>query len=220
VPDPALVTELADALGHLSAERWVGAARPELGLDRPRVTVTAEVGSGNAARSIEVDLGAPVGAGSSFARTAGDPAVFVASPTLETAATRWLVDRTALLVDVDRMTRATLVRGDKKLVLEQSGGGLRIADSAATERAAKLRDALRELLADAAVSVGPPVAAQGFDKPTLRISVELGRARFDLRFGARDAYRGTRVYYARREDVPATFAVAESRVAPLLDAVR
>ena len=222
--DAALLTELADAVGGLSAERWVGAARPEYGLDRPRLTIAAEVGSGQGARSVEIALGAPTGAGS-FARVAGDPAVFVAPRRLEAAANRWILDRTALLVDVERVTRVTLTaEGGKRLVLEAHGGALQVAgapaDPASIARVAAVRDALNDLLAEGVVTVGPPAPAQGFDRPTLVVTVELGSRRLELRFGAGDSFRGTSVYYARREGFAATFAVAQSRVQPLLQAVR
>jgi hypothetical protein len=75
-------------------------------------------------------------------------------------------------------------------------------------------------MAEGAVSVGPPESAQGFARPALSVSVELGDKRLELRFGGEGVLRGTRVVYARREGVAATFAVAESRVKSLLDAVR
>jgi hypothetical protein len=224
-PDVGLIAELEDAVGKLSAERWVGTQRPEHGLEHPRITIATEVGAGKDAHSVEVALGAPVGAGGSFARVSGDPTVFVAGPNLETTANRWLIDRQSLLVDLERMTRAALTAGDKNLVLEKNGGALRIAgasasDPAATARASTVRDALGALIADAAVSVGPPPKAQGFDKPTLRIAITAGSERFEIQVGARDAYRGANVHYARREGVAATFVIADTRLAALFEAVR
>jgi hypothetical protein len=220
-----LIDELEDAVGKLSADRWVGRERPEHGLEHPRITIAADVGAGKDAHTVEVALGAPVGAGGSFARVSGDPTVFVAGPTLETTASRWLIDRQSLLVDVEHLTRATLTAGDKKLVLEKNGGGLRIvgasaSDPAATARASAVRDALGALSADAAVSTGPPQKAQGFEKPTLRVAIETGSERFAIAVGARDTYRGARVCYARREGVAATFVLADARLAALFEALR
>ncbi len=233
-PDAALLTELVDAVGGLSAERWVGAALPEQGLDRPRISLTAEVGSGKAAHTVTIAVGAPVALGGtprppagagSFARLAGDPAVFVAPRLLEAAADRWILDRNALLVDAERITRVTLAaEGGKRLLLEAHAGALQVvgapADPASAALAAAVRDALADLLADGVVTVGPPLPSQGFDKPALVVTVELGARRLSLRFGAGDAFRGIRVYYARREGVAATFAVAQSHVRPLLEAVK
>jgi hypothetical protein len=222
--DAGLLSELCEAVATLSADRWIGAARPEHGLDHPRLTLVVELGAGKTARTVEVTLGAPSGVGS-FARLGGDPAVFVAPHKLEAAADRWILDRTALLPDVERMTRVTLAaEGGKQLVLEQTAGALHAVsgptDPASAARAAQIRDALADLVAEGAVSVGPPLPAQGLDKPALLVTVEQGSRRLALRFGAGDAFHGTSVYYARREGFAATFAVAQSRVRPLIEALR
>ncbi len=175
-PDAALLTELAEALAGLSVERWVGAARPEQGLDRPRIVIAADVADGSGTRPVEVALGAPSGTGA-FARLQGDPAVFVAPHRLEAAADRWLFNRGALVVDVEHVTRVTLAgeRG-KKLVLADHDGALSVegaaAGSDAPTRAAAVRDALGDLMADGVVSVGPPSSAQGLDRPVLKVTVE------------------------------------------------
>jgi hypothetical protein len=222
-PDAGLISELLDLFGGLAVDRWVGAAKPEYELDRPRLSISAEVGSGKDARTVLVTLGAPAGNGS-FARVSGDPMVFVAPRRVEAVADRWLVERTALLVDVEHMTRVTLAASGKKVVLEPRAGALHVvgapAGSAESTRAVAVRDALGGMMAEGAVSVGPPLGSQGFDNPALSVSVELGSKRIDLRFGAAGVFRGTRVLYARREGVGATFAVAETEVKPLLDAVR
>ncbi len=149
--DPGLLSELAHAVGSLSAERWVGMPRPEHGLDHPRLTIAVDLTSKTGSRTVEVALGAPSGTGS-FARVTGDPAVFVAPHSLEALASRWILDRTALLPDVQRLTRVTLAaEGGKKLVLEPSGGALHAvgapSDAAAAARAAAVRDALSDLVA-------------------------------------------------------------------------
>jgi hypothetical protein len=209
-PDAGLVADLLEAVGELNVERWVGAARPEYGLDAPRLTIRAEVGSGKTARTIEIALGATVGTASAYARISGDPAVFVAPPALERAASRWMVDRMSLLVDVARAGAVTLTKDGKRHEVLRAG--------VAASGAEKARDALRDLTADATVSVGPPPASQGFAKPSLVITVEQGKSRFEIRLGARETYRSTPVYLARRDGIDATFAVAESRVQPLLEA--
>src|SRR5262249_55749466 len=125
-PDAGLISELLHTVAGLSAERWVGAVRPEHGLDPPRLTLAVDLTSPAGSRTVEVALGAPSGS-RSFARVSGAPAVFVAPHALEDAASRWILDRAALLPDVERMTRVTLLAGDggqgKKLVLEATAGG-------------------------------------------------------------------------------------------------
>jgi hypothetical protein len=223
--DAGLLSELADAVTSLSAERWVGAALPEHGLDRPRLTIAATMASGKATRTVEVSLGAPAASGY-FGRTVGDATVFVAPHRLEEAANRWMLDRAALLVDIERSTRVTLAgSGGKKLVLEQTAGALHVvsgasADPTSAAMAAAVRSALGDLVADGAVTIGAPLPAQGFDNPALVVTVAQGGRRVELRFGAGDSFHGSAVYYARREGIGATFAVARSRVQPLLDAVR
>jgi hypothetical protein len=225
VADGGFMVDLGKALGGLTAVRWAGKARPEQGLDRPRLVVTADLGrdEGEPKRTITVSLGAAT-EGGSFARTGDDATVFVAPKALEEAADRWLVDRSALTIDVGKATRITLApAGGKKVVLEQTGGALHFAggpaDAEATARAAAVRTALVDLTAEVAVSVGAPQKDEGLDRPSLVMTVDLdGDKPRRIRFGAGDDLHGTRVVYARRDGVDATFAVAQSLVRPLLEA--
>src|SRR5262249_42169592 len=112
----------------------------------------------------------------------------------------------------------------KKVVFEQRDGALRVAgasaDPAMGARAAEIRGALAELVAEGAASVGPAEKAQGFDRPRLTLTIEeAGDKPVEIRFGAGDSFHETSVYYARRADVAATFAVAQSKVRPLMEAV-
>lgn len=236
VLDAGMLGELADALGELRAERWVGAARPEHGLDRPRLVIEADIGddlgdAGDAGRdagrgrhTLRVALGAPAGATGSFARAGDDAAVFIAPRRLETAADRWLLDRTQLVTVTTQVSRVTLTAaGGRQLVLEASGGAFRVAgagaDPVASARAASVRDALGDLVAEGAVSVGAPEAREGLDKPALTLEVVVGGKPMRVRFGAVDALHGTGVVYARRDGIDATYAVAEAKVRPLREAV-
>lgn len=225
-PDMSLVADVGDALANLTADRWIGAALPEHGLDRPRLVVEADLDAADAgpARSIKVSLGAPAGAGGSFARAGDDPTVFVVSRRIDDSAERWLVDRTALVTETSRLRRVTIdAPGAKPLVLEATGGALHVrgasADPIANARAAAIREALGDLVAEGAASLGKPEPQQGLDKPALEVSLEVDDQKVHLRFGAGDAWKGTRVVYARRDGVDATFAVAQARVRPLLEAV-
>jgi hypothetical protein len=233
VADGALASEVAVALGSLSVDRWIGADSGAYGLDKPRLILEAQLDSekdGGAPRTIRVALGSPAGAGS-FARAGSDPAVFIAPATLEEAANRWLLDRTATAVAPETISRATLTgEGGKRLVIEKSGDALRIASVAAdpvsSARAASIRDALADLTAEGAVTIGPAEKAQGFDKPRLDIQVErAGVGTRDkvppvhLRFGAEDTFQGARVVYVRRDGVAATWAVAQGKARALFDAL-
>lgn len=225
VPDATLLGDLGDALGGLTADRWIGAARPEHGLGSPRLTVEADLDGDAGARTLRVQLGAPAGGSgsTSFARAGDDPAVFVATRRIEEAADRWLVDRTALVTEVSRVRRVTLTApGAKKTVIEASGGAFHVAgapaDPVANTRAAAVREALADLVAEAATTVGKPPPHEGLDKPALEVAIEMEKSTVTLRFGAGDTWKGTTIYYARRSGVDATFAVAQAKVRPLIEA--
>jgi hypothetical protein len=225
-PDAALLSDLGDTLGGLTVDHWVGAARPEHGLGRPRLVVEAELGEAPDAgqRGLRVAVGAAAGAAGSFAQAGDDPLVFVAQRRLEDAADRWLVDRMTLISEVSRVTRVTLTApAGKRAVLEASGGGFHVAgaaaDPVANARAAAVREALADLVSEGAVSVGKPEKQEGLDRPALTAEIEIDGKRTRLVFGAGDTFKGTTVLYARKDGVDATFAVAQAKVRPLLEAV-
>lgn len=258
--DVDLASDVAELFGSLKAERWVAAKDDgSFGLDKPRMVIEAEVTSADdqapdasdAPRTLRLALGAPTTDGS-FARLSGDDAVFVAPRSLESAAGRWLLDRTALVVEPAEVQRVTLApAGGAEVVVENAGGVWKLAgaDKGGTQgkqapggpggvaqapadatlgatRAAAVRDVLGDLLAEGAVSVGKPEAHQGFEKPALTLTILRtpgeggggGGKLIRILFGAGDAWRGTTIYYARRDGIDATFAVAQSKVRPLLEA--
>ncbi|WP_437877980.1 DUF4340 domain-containing protein [Sorangium sp. So ce513] len=218
------------------------------GLAAPRLVVEAELtaapgpgGAGDAAaRSARVELGARAGAGS-FARAGEGAPVFVAPPALEAAAGRLLLRRDVFAVAPEDIARVTLTpAGGKPIVAEASPGGFTLAGAAdhaaATAAAAAVRDALADLRAEGAVALGKPAPHHGLTPPRLRITVDLARPQpapaagggagaprppggsFTIAVGAGDAFRGTNVVYARRDGVDAVYAIAQSRVRPLLEA--
>ncbi|WP_437680397.1 DUF4340 domain-containing protein [Sorangium sp. So ce131] len=178
-----------------------------------------------------------------FPRAGGDgAAVFIAPPALEAAAGRLLLRRDVFLVPPQEIARVALARGDGRappLVIEASPGGFTVpgaADEAtATATAASVRDALADLRAEGAVALGKPAKHHGLSPPRLRITVDLARPEaapgaegasppgprsgsFTIAIGAGDSFRGTNVVYARRDGVDAVYAIAQSRVRPLLAA--
>ncbi|WP_438000823.1 DUF4340 domain-containing protein [Sorangium sp. So ce185] len=243
--DGGLADELAAQLAGLKAERWVTVdAAQGYGLAAPRLVVEAELtaaegggASGAASRAARVELGAHAGAGS-FARADGGAAVFVAPPSLEAAAGRLLLRRDVFLVAPEDVARVTLSpRDGKPVVLEGSPHGFTVAGAAdpptATATAARVRDALADLRAEGAVALGSPERHHGLSPPRLRVAIELTRPQpapagagaprssegsFTIAIGAGDAFRGTNVFYARRDGVSAVYAIAQSRVRPLLEA--
>ena len=235
--DIGLGSDVATTFFPLKVERFV-AERDDgsFGLDKPRIVIDADVGSGDAgARNIRVLIGAPTTNGS-FGRIDGDDAVFIVPRAVETVANQWLIDRAVFSVDLADIMKVTVSSKDKSkkpLVLERVDDVLRIVgDPSATARAAELRDALGELAPDVAVSVGAARKDQGLDPPTLTITIERARredgssrpvadpqrtVRFF--FGSSGVYRGREIVYARRDGVDATYVLAQSKVRVFLDAM-
>ncbi|MRG91783.1 DUF4340 domain-containing protein [Polyangium spumosum] len=231
-------TELATALLPLRVERFV-AERDDgsFGLASPRLVIEADLSAGGdaGARTVRLLIGAPT-TGGSFARLDGDDAVFVIDPKIESAAGKWLLDRSIFTFDVAEIVKVTVTPSDRRkppLVLERAGDTLRIqGDAAATTKAAAIRDALADLVPEAAVSVGPPRKEEGLDPPAVVITIERrghdpdAPATVDpertlrISLGAGDAYRGTNVTYARRDGVGATYAIAQAKTRIFLDAAR
>jgi hypothetical protein len=232
--DIGLTTDIASSLFPLKVERFVASKDDgTFGLDKPRIVVDADIGSGDAGvRNIRLLIGAPTTSGS-FARIDGDDAVFVVPRVVETVTSQWLLDRAILSFDVGDIVKVTMTSKDKSrkpLVLKRVGDALRIEGSSDTSRAAQLRDALGDLAPDGAVSVGAPTKEQGFDPPAFTMIVE--RVALDaapnevnpdpqrtvrLTFGARDVFHGHDVVYVRRDGIDATYAMARSKAAAFLD---
>jgi len=233
--DSELVSSLAARLGALRALRWVGREPPEdHGLSEPWCTIEAELGPssteparGGAAsaepeptrgtgRQLRVVLGAMT-RGGYYARRDQDEEVFVAPRALGDDARHWLLDRSAAVVDAEAAERV-LIRGREGRRLELVRQGQEWSEPATAQR---LCQALGALMAEGIASVGPPTAHQGLARPLLRIVVEPAPESGEpvtLTVGAGDVWRNSRVFYLRRQGVDATFAVARSRLGPLLEA--
>jgi hypothetical protein len=246
-PDVGLVEDLLEPLVTLKAVRWVAEKDDgTFGLDRPRITLEMKVAEDAAAagKTVRVELGAATKDGV-FARTGDDPAVFVAPRPLEEAATRWLFDRQALVIDEGALVRIeAAAEGGKTLVAERQAGPWQSA--AGADAAATLRSAVTGLIAEGVVATGRPDRSFGLEKPRMVLTVlaevtpgDWGsgspaassapnpgqgaakgapRRKVKIAFGAGDTFRGTSVVYARRDDIDATFAVALGRVRALLQA--
>lgn len=218
--DAIVVAELAEAAGGLFAERWVGKALPEHGLDAPRVAI--EIGIGE--RKVKIFVGAPTGNGY-FAKLAGDETVFIAGKKLVDAASAWLIDREVAALDAALVTRVTLAAPEgKKTVIEQVNGVFRVAgeapSAAGSARAASVRDAVADLKAEVVASVGAPEPHQGFAKPRLNVTIERSSgAPIKIAIGAGDALSGTSIAYVRRDGAALTYAVAQAKIRPLFAAI-
>lgn len=224
--DALLVSDLVDSLVSLSAERWVSDEDDgSFGLRTPSATVSLELYPHGEHKQQRVSLvfGSET-SGGFFASRVGDPAVFVVSRRVHETLTTWLLDRSLLMLDTAETERVTLERGGKRWVFKKDGE--RFVLEAGDLDAAKVGQIIQLLgtaSAEAAVHLGPPRPEEGFAEPSLVAVFERLPARGErskpvrLSFGAGDAWRGTSVYYARREGINGSFVVARGRLQPILD---
>jgi hypothetical protein len=88
-----------------------------------------------------------------------------------------------------------------------------------------IREAFLQMRAEGAVRVGDVQEGEGLAKPLLEVLVqrvpghEERSKDIHLIFGRADVWRNMNIYYARREGIPATFALAASRLKPVLRAL-
>jgi len=232
-PDVSLIEDVASAFVGLKALRWVAEKDDgSFGLEKPRfvleVRVAAADADAGAEKTTRIEIGAATDDGV-FARTGDDPAVFVAPRALEEVAGLWLFDRQALVVDGSALVRIEAAAGGgKKLVAESVGGVWKATSGEGPDVAAMLRATVSSLVAEGAVSMGPPDKAFGLEPPRVVLTIvaepEQGapkgtpRRTFRVALGAGDSFRGTSIVYARREGLDITFAVPQGKVRALLDA--
>ena len=236
--DVGFVSALLEKIAGLETTAWV-ADRDDgsFGLGTPRFTIeahTAAISKADAGppETITILLGAKTDDGS-YAKLGSDPAVFIAPPELEHAASTWLVSRSDFLVPTSSIDRLTLIGTDaKKLELVRDGKELRVttgtdprpapthagSEKRRLELAADVGQAFDALIPLAAVSIGEPLEHQGFKKPALTIEIAMPSGKSTITLGASDTFEGTTVYYARRNDVDATYVVPRSEAQTLIDA--
>jgi uncharacterized protein DUF4340 len=220
--DLSLSSDFTEKVRQLRALRWVtDAADPAQRLAEPWCRIELQAVEGGETKSHVLELGADA-EGGFYARAAGEPAVFVAPRAIGAQASDWFVDRMALLVDADHIAAVRIAgKGDARLELARVGERLLVKKNPADPRGDVVEDTLSSLTAEAVVALGEPAAEAGFAKPILRIEVDReGEAKpLVLLVGRGDAYRDTSIFFVRRTDIEATFAVAQSRLRPLLDAL-
>jgi hypothetical protein len=220
--DGELTTDAVLALGSLTAERWVADADDgSFGLKSPTLTARAVLDlpdAGTRERVLVVGRPAP---GGYFAALEGSPGVFVMGRESVERVSRLLVNRSEFVADPATLVRVTLKAAGRELTLERRGGAFVEKSGALPETAvARALEALSSLRAEAAVHTGVAQASEGFASPRLTVRLErgpgLGEPR-TFRLGAPDSYRGDPVRAARLDGVNATFVIAESKLAPLLE---
>lgn len=231
--DLGLVSDAADALGKLRAERWVSAKDSgDFGLSSPRMVIEAELSDpqqdpkDTKLKTIKVLVGA-VAADGSFAKLADDDSIFILPKNVEAIFSRWLLDRSPLVIEAESLITATIESpSGKRCTLERGNNGiLRASGDCANspDLPAKVRDALSDLLAEGVISLGASPKTQGFEQPALTLSISTQSAgepkHFQMKIGAKDIWRGTDICYVRREGLDLSFAVQYRKLKPLFGAV-
>jgi hypothetical protein len=157
-----------------------------------------------------------------FARVVDRPEIFVLGEITRRAIETWAVDRSYFMVDPSEVRHIRFERGPTKWELDGSGRG-GTDGGVAVERFEIARKVLGEARAEGVVHLGPPQNDEGFEKPRLVLSVRTvppppadpREIRIDV--GRGDVWRDNNVFYVRRAGVDATFAMAQSKLRPLLD---
>jgi hypothetical protein len=135
-------------------------------------------------------------------------------------ARRWLLDRSALLVDLADVDRVVLRGAEKELVLVAHGDRWTVEGAPNSRAGDAVKRALEQLLAEQVVHLGAAAEREGMSEPALVVEIELRSApKRTMVVGAADSLQGLVVRFVRRRDVEVTFAVAEARLRPLLDAL-
>ena len=119
------------------------------------------------------------------------------------------------MVEAGDVRQIRIDRAGRHLTLEPARPGAR--DAGTAERFEIARRALSETRAEGLVHPGEPRSDEGFDKPLATVTVHGGTSSFKMSIGRGDSWRDTNVFYARRDGVDATFAIAQSKLRSLLD---
>jgi hypothetical protein len=202
--DNGIANDLAEAIGHLRAARWVQTSNA--GGFSARGKVVLEHDAGDGAPAIETLLiGAPA-TGGALAKLERSADVFLLANADERTFATWALDRSALALDPKGARAIRVRRGTETWTAHAPF-------QPNDERQRAVENVLDELRAEAAVHTGPARPEEGFVRPLLEIWVDERH----VAIGAGDAWRGVNVYYARKDGVDATFVVARGKVKRLVE---
>ena len=226
--DASLAADLFEMLSHLKAERWVTDLDDgTFGLGKPsiRVALAFEDKKGSEQKR-ELLLGDST-AGGRFASWKDEGGVFVLPRSLTRVLGMWVLDRSVFMIDPNEVKSLSVRSKDRELRIVAKGETWQtLANSSvqlSTDALSKLRQTLIDMRAEGAVHLGPAQSEEGMKEPLLRITMTprpTGRnVSVELTIGRADVWRETNVYYARRKGIDATFAIARSKVQPILDAL-
>ena len=222
-PDGVLSSELMQALGALTAERFVadhddgtfGLAHASLSVrfafkDAEHTQVEHRLRFGD-----ETALGV-------FATLDEGGPVFILSRSVKDTCNALLINRAVFPTISDSLAGLSLEAHDHTLRLERQGERFAPvpSDSFPKDRVTDILEAIADLRPEAGIHTGPAEPSEGFSKPilTLRLRPRAGGP-VTLTFGAGDSWHATRVFYLRVSGVDATYVVAQSKVRALSDAL-
>lgn len=222
--DGALVLDLVQALGTLTADRWVSeAAQPVHGLSKPTAELELELKKpGKDPQRVLLTIGqsAPGGA---FGALDTNPGVFVLPRSLVTQATTPLLSRSAFEVDTEQIAEILVQAQGATVSLRRAGDSFVAATRALSPEAiARLVQALSNLRPEAALHAGEARLEEGFAEPRLLIrytSLVQGQKPVIVRIGSSHIRRSNRYFHARVESVDATYLVPEVTVREIVDQV-
>ncbi|MDQ3033579.1 MAG: DUF4340 domain-containing protein [Myxococcota bacterium] len=244
--DRVIARDVVRSLASLTALRFAAdRARPEHGLDRPRIVLTArfegplpsaedeaaedeheheheeaEAEADPEPREIVLRIGDATDGGS-FARVDDDPAVFVVPSSLVDDLDGPLASRDLLATESSALESLAIVRGGERVELRREGDGWTAGSGAADElRTTLVLDRLASMRALGTTTYGEPPADAGFASPTLVLEIQRRSGapeRYELQVGAPGQGGDDGWYHARRTDLPVGFRLGTPVVRAFLD---
>jgi len=225
--DGSLAVHLFESVGRMKAERWVADHDDgSFGLHEPALELRFEVaGRGDdEGETRTMLLGGPTVEGR-YATWINEAGVFEVSRTLVQTLRTWVLDRSGFMVDPNEVQSLTMRAGDRSLRIQASGETWQSAAGSGLqlppESLSRIRRHLIDMSAEGTVHLGPPKPDEGMDEPALRMTLtrrpEMQPRTVEMTIGRADVWRNMNVYYARRKGTNATFAIAKSKVRPILD---
>lgn len=221
-PDGALSGDVIQALGSLTAERFVADHDDgSFGLNHSPLEVRfASKTSDNPRLEHELRFGDDTALGV-YATLDQNGPVFVLARTVKETLGTLLINRSVFSAEPASLQSFELAVNGHALRFERHGDHFapNPAGSFPEDRLPDLLEALGNLRPEAGIHTGPAEPAEGFSKPilSLRLTPLKGPAQI-VNFGSGDSWRGTSVFYLRMTGVDATFVIAQSKVRPLLAA--
>ncbi len=228
--DPGLVRDLARLLANLDADRWVSpTARPEFGLASPRARLVARFegpgahedatgadagadGGVSRVRTYTLTLGAPAPGGGLYATLEGTAGVFALPRTLLDAVTTPHIDRAALQIPHEGVSRLAIVGpGPRRVVLVRDGERWRTEGGTPADqgRVGDLLDRLAGVSAPRVFGYGPAPADARLGATSFEATVtgDAGATLMRVVLGDRFGVGEASGFYARRDGLDATLSL-------------